>query len=307
MKILTNLDLNKNEIQNFKIQNLATAPSNPLLGQLYYNTTDNVLYIWNNVKWVALGSMTAQEILDIVNGSTGTINDANLSPEVNDAVAKRHTHANMTILDLIQEAFTTALKTKLDGIQTGAEVNQNAFTYVKVGASTIGADTITDTFEIAGGTYVVLTPDATNSKITIGLSSSVETTTGSQQKANTAEGNAKSYADTKITQLLNSAPSTLDTLNELAKALDNDPNFATTMTTQLGLRTKKYTIAIGNGVLTEFTITHSLGTKDLVIYMEEVATGEAVYTDIVKLDDNRIKLIFATAPTTGQFKVTVVG
>lgn len=39
-----------------------------------------------------------------------------------------------------------------------------------------------------------------------------------------------------IANLLNSAPGTLDTLNELAAALGNDPNFATTMATTLGLK-----------------------------------------------------------------------
>ena len=40
--------------------------------------------------------------------------------------------------------------------------------------------------------------------------------------------------DTKIAALVNSAPETLDTLEELANALGDDPNFAATMTTELG-------------------------------------------------------------------------
>ena len=43
-----------------------------------------------------------------------------------------------------------------------------------------------------------------------------------------------SYVDTKVANLVNSAPETLDTLNELASALGNDPNFATTVATQIG-------------------------------------------------------------------------
>lgn len=37
-----------------------------------------------------------------------------------------------------------------------------------------------------------------------------------------------------ITALVNASPAALDTLKELADALGNDPNFATTMATQLG-------------------------------------------------------------------------
>ena len=51
-KVLTDLDLNKNEIQNAVVQNLASAPSSPVAGQEYFNTTDNKKYIWNGTAWV---------------------------------------------------------------------------------------------------------------------------------------------------------------------------------------------------------------------------------------------------------------
>ena len=44
------------------------------------------------------------------------------------------------------------------------------------------------------------------------------------------------YVNTAIANLIASAPTTLDTLNELATALGNDPNFATTVTTSLGTK-----------------------------------------------------------------------
>lgn len=56
---------------------------------------------------------------------------------------------------------------KLDGIASGAEVNQNAFSNVKVGSTTIAADAKTDTLELVAGSNVTLTPDATNDKVTI--------------------------------------------------------------------------------------------------------------------------------------------
>lgn len=63
-------------------------------------------------------------------------------------------------------------KGKLDGITSGAEVNQNAFSNVKVGSTTIAADSKTDTLELVAGTGVTLTPDATNDKVTISATSS---------------------------------------------------------------------------------------------------------------------------------------
>lgn len=51
-KFLVGIDLNKNELSNAVIQNLATAPASPIPGQIYYNTSDNALYFYDNNSWV---------------------------------------------------------------------------------------------------------------------------------------------------------------------------------------------------------------------------------------------------------------
>lgn len=58
-------------------------------------------------------------------------------------------------------------KRKLDGIEAGAQVNQNAFGIVKVGATNVVADADGDTLELEGSTYIALTPDAAGDKVTI--------------------------------------------------------------------------------------------------------------------------------------------
>ena len=50
----------------------------------------------------------------------------------------------------------------------GAEVNQNAFSKIVVGSTTIEADAKTDALNLAGSN-VTLTPDASNDKLTIGI------------------------------------------------------------------------------------------------------------------------------------------
>lgn len=62
-KYLTHLNLNKNELQNAVIQPLATAPSSPVEGQIYYDTVDDTMYIWADGAWLDLG----------VQGGTGTV------------------------------------------------------------------------------------------------------------------------------------------------------------------------------------------------------------------------------------------
>lgn len=67
----------------------------------------------------------------------------------------------------------------------------------------------------------------------------IETKEGAQQKADTALASAKTYADELIERLMNAPPETLDTLAELATALGNDPNFATTMASALAQKAGK--------------------------------------------------------------------
>ena len=78
-KILTNLDFNKLESYNFRLQNLAADPSAPAPGQAYYKTADNSFRLYNGTSFLNL--------LDRANHSgtqlAATISDFNTTVRAN--------------------------------------------------------------------------------------------------------------------------------------------------------------------------------------------------------------------------------
>lgn len=85
------------------------------------------------------------------------------------------------------------------------EANQNAFSNVKVGTTTISADAKTDTLELSAGTNITLTPDATNDKVTINA-------TDTKYSAGDGIGlNGTTFSNTGVTGIKGSAESSYRT------------------------------------------------------------------------------------------------
>lgn len=77
------------------------------------------------------------------------------------------------------------------------------------------------------------------------LATSAEATTGADTVRAVTPAGVKAVVDLRMNALIDSAPGTLDTLNELAAALGDDPNFATSVNTALANRVRVDTAAQG--------------------------------------------------------------
>ena len=104
-------------------------------------------------------------------------------------------------------------KRKLDGIASGAEVNQNAFANVKVGSNTIQADAKQDTLELAAGTNISLVGDANNDKVTIGVTGKVASASQADNATNATKATQDGSGNTITTHYLSRNQSTQNDMN----------------------------------------------------------------------------------------------
>lgn len=102
MKVLNHLDLVGNEVRNARLQNLATAPSSPVAGQIYYDTALGYARIYNGSTWLradASGTVTS------VTGTAPIVSSGGTTPAISIDAATTSTAGSMSAAD----------KTKLDG------------------------------------------------------------------------------------------------------------------------------------------------------------------------------------------------
>ena len=175
-------------------------------------------------------------------------------------------------------AFTNnlpiATKNVLGGIKKGDNVNIAADGTISVNNASTGQRGVTylvDSYTRTD-TDKAVTPKALNSVYKMLDDYANKTYVDDQIAANipSISGlDTETYVNTKVAGIVNSAPEILDTLQELASALGNDPNFATTMATEIGkkansadlatvaktgsysdLKNKPTIPSVGNGTLT---------------------------------------------------------
>lgn len=102
---------------------------------------------------------TADEAVDQIELAAGSNVQITIDNDVITFAATDTTYDDVVAGSATSGLMTGADKAKLDGIAAGAEVNQNAFSNVTVGAETVAADAKTDTLAFVAGTNVTITAD----------------------------------------------------------------------------------------------------------------------------------------------------
>jgi phage-related tail fiber protein len=69
---------------------------------------------------------------------------------------------------------------------------------------------------------------------------------------------------------------------------------------------RKYSANVGDGSSTTITVTHNLNTKDVVVSVRESSGDAGVLVDWVANGVNTVQLTFGVAPSSGQYRATVI-
>ena len=129
--------------------------------------------------------------------------------------------------------MTKAMVTKLNGIATGAEVNQNAYGKISDGTNTTIAAQEQDTITFKGSHLRVT---VLNNEVTYELTQgNIQDLIGETMTKTEIDA----AIDAAINGLIDGAPGTLDTLNKIAAALSDDPDTVKAIIEDLGTKVNK--------------------------------------------------------------------
>lgn len=235
-------------------------------------------------RLTAASNGTANQVASLIHGAT-----EKTTPVDADEVGLLDSAASYAMKRLTWSNIKATLKTYFDTLY--ATVSHTHSAYVAHSLATAAND-----FLVASGAGTFVKKTLAEVKSILGLGSLAYKNTASESDLRLSDvttGNVSTTAHGFCPK----AP------NDTNKFLRGDGTWAA-----ISYQMSKYSTAVGDGSSTTITVTHNLGTRDVIVQVYNSASPyDEVEVGIEHYDTNTVKLYFATAPASGAYRVVVIG
>lgn len=344
-RFLTNIDVSKNEIQNVVIHKLGVAPTSPVEGQVYYNTTDSIIYlrlnaIWKNISGELDAVLAAAgfNAMSVVDNGDGTLSiDIATATQVNKGLLST---TDKTTLDNATNLATASTLVARD-ISGDAQFNRISASDVTITNAPVNpTDAVNksyvDTLTASGVRIVGVLNTSTNPNYPaatagqawhVSVAGRIGGVAGELVEAgdlivcvtDTAGGTEavvggdfiimqsnNDYATETIAGFIRIATTVEVTAGVEDTTVVTPAKMAVYVAAQIA-SSGKYAVDVGNGVLTQFILTHGLNDTDVSVIIKDTTTLELVETDIKVTDVNNVTIDFNVAPANNAYRILVQG
>jgi hypothetical protein len=302
LSYLTDINLNKNELQNAVIQKLATDPSSgQTAGWIIYNTSDNQLKVYDGSNWTNVGGDITGVNITAGTGLTGTVSTTSgqhtQTIDLADTTVTAGSYGSATAIP----TFTVDAQGRLTAAGT-ASISTDLTIAADSGSDdvvSVGTDTLT-----FSGTANEIDTAVSNNEITIGLVANPTVSGNLIVSGNLTVSGTTTTVNTGIEVERGTSDNVVFRWNEgtdIWELTKDGTNYYEVQT--VGEST--YATSIGDGSATSYTVTHNLGSQDVIVQLYDNSSLDTVYADVVRTSTSVVTIGFNSAPTTNDIRVLI--